>query len=216
MVDSFLADITRVALTAAQQHGFALGGGNALVLYGVVDRPTADVDLFTDRDGAIRESANAVLVALTAAGFTAAEVPESGDLDGFVFDLDDLIVEIDAARGDRVARLSLACQVRTHSPIMMEIGPVVHLDDLVAWKIAAIINRREVRDYVDTAALLGGHDAADLIAMARSVDSGLEEADVVMVGRVLDEIPDGAFARYGISSPGAIADLRARFAAWPR
>jgi hypothetical protein len=41
VVDPFLADITRVALTVAQQHGFALGGGNALVLHGVVDRRDA-------------------------------------------------------------------------------------------------------------------------------------------------------------------------------
>jgi hypothetical protein len=215
-VEEFLADITRVALTVAQQYGFALGGGNALVLHGVVDRPTADVDLFTDHDEAIRTAADAVLDALKASGLTAVEVVGDSDLDGVIYGLDDLMIEIDVARGDRVARLSLACQPRAYRPVTMAIGPVVHLDDLIAWKVAAIINRREVRDYVDTAAFLGDHDAAELITKARSVDPGLENEDVVMVGRVLDGMPDSAFARYGVASPSAIADLRARFAAWPR
>lgn len=117
-VDPFLADITRVALAAPERHGFALGGGNALVLHGVVDRPTADVDLFTGRDDTVREAADAVIEALTTAGFTAAE-----------------------ARQD---------------------------------------------------------------------------TDLVMVGRILDQMPDTAFARYGISDPAAVADVRARFATWPR
>ncbi len=212
MVDPFLADITRIALAVARRYGFALGGGNALVLYGLVDRPTADVDLFTDRDEAVRAVVGAVLAALSAAGLTAVEVRGDGDL---VAGLDDLVVDIDVVRGDHAARLSLACQARSRRPTAMAIGPVVHLDDLLAWKVAAIINRREVRDYVDTAAFLGEHAVAEVIAAARTVDPDLADEDVVMVGRVLDEMPDSAFARYGVA-PAAVADLRARFAAWPR
>ena len=39
--------VAAVALAAAGQHGFALGGGNALLAHGVISRPTQDVDLFT-------------------------------------------------------------------------------------------------------------------------------------------------------------------------
>jgi hypothetical protein len=213
-VDPFLADISRVALDVAHQHGFALGGGNALVLHGVVDRPTADVDLFTDRDGTVRAAADAVIDALVAAGFTADELPSDSDLAGVIDGLDDFMIEIDVARGAHTARLSLAGQPRARSPITMAVGPVMHLDDLIAWKVAAIINRREIRDYIDTAAFLAGHPADELIAMARRVDPGLEDDDILMVGRVLDRIPDRAFARYGVTGD-AVADLRARFAVWP-
>lgn len=37
--------VAAVALAAAAEHGFALGGGNAL-LAPVISRPTQDVDLF--------------------------------------------------------------------------------------------------------------------------------------------------------------------------
>ena len=211
-VDPFLADITRVALAVAQRHGFALGGGNALVLHGVVDRPTADVDLFTDRDDAVRIAARLVLDALTSAGLDAAEVVGDDPLDG----LRDLLVEIEVTSGARTARVSLAGQPRVHAPVVMDVGPVIHLDDLVAAKAAAIVNRREVRDYIDTAAFLADRTAEDVIALARRVDPGLEEEDVVMVGRHLDRMPDHAFARYGLTSPSAIAELRSRFVGWPR
>ncbi|MDG4770948.1 nucleotidyl transferase AbiEii/AbiGii toxin family protein [Solwaraspora sp. WMMD792] len=45
--------MARLALGVAQRHGFALAGGHALIAYGVVDRPTEDVDLFTDQSGSI-------------------------------------------------------------------------------------------------------------------------------------------------------------------
>lgn len=214
-VDPFLADIARVALDAAQRHGFALGGGNALILHGVVDRPTADVDLFTDRDEAVREAADRVREALNAAGMPTIEVKHDGRLGDLIYGLDDLMIELDISRGERVARLSLSCLPRAHSPVVMELGPVMHVEDLIAWKVAAIINRREVRDYVDVAAFLEQFDRDQLIAMARRVDPGLEDEDVVMVGRILDRMPDTALAEYGVTVAGATL-LRRRFDDWPR
>jgi hypothetical protein len=32
--------VAAVALAAAREHGFALGGGNALLAHGVISRPT--------------------------------------------------------------------------------------------------------------------------------------------------------------------------------
>jgi len=35
--------VAAIALRAAARYGFALGGGNALIAHGVIDRPTQDV-----------------------------------------------------------------------------------------------------------------------------------------------------------------------------
>src|SRR6266536_1613302 len=43
--------VAAIALRAAARHGFALGGGNALIAYyGVISRATQDVDLVTNRE----------------------------------------------------------------------------------------------------------------------------------------------------------------------
>jgi len=52
--------VAAVALAAAAEHGFALGGGNALLAHGVISRPTADVDLFTDQEHGVQAAADAV------------------------------------------------------------------------------------------------------------------------------------------------------------
>ncbi len=68
-VDQLHRAIAQVALTAARRHGFALGGGNALIAHQIVDRPTEDVDLFTDQDGAVAAAASVVEKALREAGY---------------------------------------------------------------------------------------------------------------------------------------------------
>src|SRR6202045_3217711 len=64
-------EVAAIALRAASRHGFALGGGNALIAHGVIDRITQDVDLFTDEEHGVEAAAGAVEAALQAAGFEA-------------------------------------------------------------------------------------------------------------------------------------------------
>ena len=58
------AQVAAIALRAAARHGFALGGGNALMAHGVVNRFTADVDLFTDEESSVAAAAESVEKAL--------------------------------------------------------------------------------------------------------------------------------------------------------
>jgi hypothetical protein len=50
-LDPFHREVARVALSVAQRYGFVLGGGLAWVLCGLVQRPTEDIDLFSDTEG---------------------------------------------------------------------------------------------------------------------------------------------------------------------
>jgi hypothetical protein len=61
--------VAEVALAAAAGHGFALGGGNALLAHGIISRPTQDVDLFTDQEHGVEAAADVVEAALRGAGF---------------------------------------------------------------------------------------------------------------------------------------------------
>lgn len=117
--------------------------------------------------------------------------------------------------GDRTVRLSLCRLDRHHRPVIMDIGPVMHIDDLVATKVTALINRRQVRDYIDVAAALDRYSVDQLLGLARRQDPGIDPKDIVEAGRFLDRLDDVRFTYYGLS-PDQIAALRRRLASWPR
>jgi hypothetical protein len=209
--DDFYSRVARVALTVATKHGFVLGGGFAWLVTGLVRRPTEDVDLFTDTAGAVGAAAGEVAQALTAAGYRV--VREEGDelFDGMAEDLQEFLV----AGPDRALRLTLCRLDRRRTPVVMELGPVMHLDDLVATKVAALVNRREVRDYIDVAAALERYRLPEVLELAHAADPALDPEDIAAAGRYLDRLDDARFALYGLTGP-EIGALRDRLAGWPR
>lgn len=211
----FYREVARLALSAAGPHRFVLGGGVAWAAHGLVARPTEDVDLFADVEGAAAAAAGDVRAALEGAGFLVEEADPDSDLpglfDGFDRDMRDFVV----SQGGRQLRLSLARLDRHRSPVVMDLGPVMDVRDLMASKTAALVNRREVRDYIDVAAALDRHDVAELLELARQLDPGLDPEDVRDAGRYLDRLPDARFARYN-QTPADVTRIRARFTPWPR
>jgi hypothetical protein len=217
-VDPFHLRVARIALTVAQEHGFALGGGLALIAHGVLDRPTRDIDLFGDREGSVPAAADHVRAALEAAGIRVNVEESDSSLGEVIYGLDEFMIELTAYRDPQDQNgvpLSLGQLHRQHNPVTLDIGPVMHLDDLCAWKVSALIARAEPRDLIDTAIFLASNTPADLLALARQVDPGIEDEDITAVGRRVDMTPDWELANYGLS-PESIAELRHCFAKWPR
>jgi hypothetical protein len=68
---------------------------------------------------------------------------------------------------------------------------------------------------VDTAAALEHYSPAQLIGFARRLDPGLTGQDFADAGLRLDELNDRRFTAFGLS-PQETAELRQRFATWPR
>ncbi|MBW6439037.1 nucleotidyl transferase AbiEii/AbiGii toxin family protein [Actinoplanes hulinensis] len=202
-----------MALAVADRFGFALGGGLALILHGIVSRPTEDVDVFGEEHCSVAAATAAVAAALAEAGIGVDQVHTSSDV---VDGLDYLMTELVAYRPDGgMVRLSLGHLSRTREPVLLDIGRVMAVDDLIAWKVAALVNRAEVRDFVDVAAFLADHSPGTLLDLARTADPGLFDEDVAAAGRRLDETPDRAFAAYGVD-PEQVRQLRKRFTDWPR
>jgi Nucleotidyl transferase AbiEii toxin, Type IV TA system len=209
--DDLYRDVARVALAVATKHGFVLGGGVAWLVNGLVHRPTEDVDLFTDTAGAVEAAAGEVAAALTAAGYRV--VREEGDelFEGMSADIQEFLV----AAPDRALRLTLCRLDRQRAPVVMDLGPVMHLDDLIATKVAALVNRREVRDYIDVAAALERYPLDRIMALAHAADPALDADDIADAGRYLDRLDDARFTLYGLDRR-QIARLRERLAEWPR
>jgi Nucleotidyl transferase AbiEii toxin, Type IV TA system len=208
--------VATIALRTAARHGFALAGGNALIAHGVIDRPTHDVDLFSDQETGVAAAADAVEGALREAGFLAERLNSIGELDDIFEGAGEGIAEwlITAPSGQQTM-LQMAYFDRTRGPVTMDVGPVLDLDDLAGWKLVALLNRAEPRDYVDTAAALEHYTIGQLISFAKRLDPGLEDRDFADAGRRLDRMPDRVFAVYKLGQQD-IVRLRKRFAGWPR
>jgi predicted nucleotidyltransferase component of viral defense system len=122
------------------------------------------------------------------------------------------IQEFTVADGARALRLTLCRLDRHRAPVVMDVGPVMHLDDLVATKVAALVNRREVRDYIDVAAALSRYSLDRVLELAHAADPALDPDDVADAGRYLDRLDDSRFAVYGVDA----AQVRERLVHWPR
>ena len=215
-IDELQRDVATIALRVASGHGFALAGGNALIAHGLVDRPTEDVDLFSNEEGGVEAAADAVEAALRAAGFDAERQDKTGGLSDIFDQMGEGLAEwLITAPGGKQTMLQMAYFDRLRGAVTMDVGPVLDLEDLAGWKIVALVSRVEPRDYVDTAAALHRYTVGQLIRLARQLDPGLEQRDFADAGRQLDRMPDGVFARYGLGADG-VARLRERFTAWPR
>lgn len=208
--------VASVALRAASEHGFALGGGNALIAHGVIDRITQDVDLFTDEEHGVEAAAGAVEAALRAAGFEVEREDLTGGLSDVFEGMGEGLAEWTVtAPGGQAMLLQLAYFDRVGEPVIMEFGPVLDLEDTIGGKVCALASRAVPRDYFDTAAALERYSVTELIDFAKRLDPGLTDQDFADAARRLDRVDDGWFASLGLSRQD-VAALRDKFAAWPR
>ncbi len=201
--------IVTVALRAAARHGFALGGAGALLAHGIISRPALDLNLLTDRKDAVRAAAGPVHEALRADGYTLQPDSQAGGLAGWTV----------TGHGGRHRELRLDRAARSRDPVPTEDGPVVDLEDAAGGKVYTLAWRGQVRDYADTAALLGRWTPAELAGFARRLDPALAPRHLAEIARRLDRLPDHAFGPYGLDIPGPnrrAAMVRERFATWPR
>ncbi|HEY3958621.1 MAG TPA: nucleotidyl transferase AbiEii/AbiGii toxin family protein [Streptosporangiaceae bacterium] len=208
--------VAAVVLRAAAVHGFALGGGNALMAHGVIDRYTQDVDIFTDEQSGVAAATAAVEAALRSAGFEVESKDMTGGLDDVFYGMGEGLAEwtITAPGGAQMA-LQMSYFDRGHAPVIMDFGPVLDLEDVVGGKVCALSSRAYERDYLDTAAALERYTVDELISFAQRLDPGLTAEDFADAGRRLDRLEDEAFARYGLT-PHDVTRLRERFTSWPR
>jgi hypothetical protein len=215
-VSGFHAEVAAIALRAAAPHGFALAGGNALIAHGISDRPTLDVDVFSDEEGGVEAAAGVVEAALRSAGLRAERRDDAADLADIFSGMGEGLAEwIVTSPGGEQMMLQMAYFDRTRSPVLMDVGPVLDLQDVVGGKVCALASREEPRDYVDTAAALDRYSISQMIGFARRLDPGLEDRDFRDAGRMLDRLEDEVFLRYGLT-PADVGRMRARLAAWPR
>lgn len=200
-------ELTRVALTALEGRGFALAGSGAIREHGIVDRPTHDVDLFTDD--------------LDPAAFDSAVDQLTGALREGGHDVDEVrrvprFAQLRVTTADsRSVDVDLAVDWRERDPVTLAIGPVLSIEDAVGSKVGALYSRTEARDYIDVDAMRasGRFTDEDLITAAAGRDPGFDRG---MFAHQLEQVQRVAldrFEEYGVSA-GETDALKERFISW--
>jgi len=201
--------LAEIGLRVAGRYGFALAGGYAVQAHGILSRPSEDVDLFTawDRREDFAAAVDAVVDGYRADGYVVEIVQK--------FETFARLAVTDSATPDRPYKVELAANWRSLPPVMMDIGPVLHIDDVVAGKMSALFTRAEPRDFldVDAAVSTGRYDHQQLLELAEQADAGFDRQIFADLLAMLQRYPDRRFASYN-ATPEHIAAMRERFAQW--
>lgn len=155
-----------------EAEGFALAGGAALILRGVVRRSTRDLDFFGLTTTAVDMLVPAVEDALRAAGLTVEHVQRSPGFARLLVERDGEVTEVDIAAD---ARLFPAQPGR--------LAPTLSGEELAVDKVLAIFGRAEARDFEDLMALEPRYGFDRLCELAADKDRGfLPEVLAEMLG----------------------------------
>ena len=149
------------------------------------------------------------------AGFQAERQDQAGGLSDMFPDIGEGLAEwiVTAAAGEQML-LQLAYFDRGRQPVVMDIGPVLDLEDAVGGKVCALASRVEPRDYADVAAALETLQPGPADRLCPAAGSGPDRRGFRLRRGALDQMDD-AFTPVGLSKHH-VARLRERFAAWPR
>ncbi|MEV0934267.1 hypothetical protein ACIBMX_10765 [Streptomyces phaeochromogenes] len=216
--------VARIVLSACGPNGYHLSGSLALHALGVAGaRAAHDIDVFTDQVQDAPAVRAAVTSALAAHGYRAEEVrnwavhplaqcDQNSDL--LVTHADYGAVTVQVAR--------MPSYFTSHTPTGSGM-PIAAVGDLLYAKLEAPEHRLAAKDFVDLAVLhrhLGQGDVDSYLNDYASAIAGLRQLPETQVREDLHvrlaqvaDIPDAAFAVYGLDPP-AVTLLRADLLTW--
>jgi hypothetical protein len=200
--------LAEIGLRAGGPFGFALAGGHAIAAHGIIDRPSEDVDLFADwqRRADFPTAVDAVIAAYEDEGF---DVVVDLRLETFAR------LHVSQAANPDQHRVELVANWRAQPPVEMQIGPVLHPDDVMAGKMDALYNRAAARDFIDIDAAIarGRYTPEQLCALASEADAGFDRQFFAQMLGMIGRFDDQDFIDYGLES-AQVAVMRERFQAW--
>jgi len=205
-LDRLQEHVARVALALPQARTLALAGGCAMIAHELVDRVTKDVDLFTEFDSQEALAVAAALrLALGKSGFEIRNAPRPPHENRFV------VCEPASGRSVEVEVSPDGGRLRPR--VTLDVGPVLHWDDLAADKTLALWARAEPRDFVDVIALRRRYGGARLLQLAAEKDRGFTVAYFVDALKAINRISPARWTAAGIS-PQCTAEITQAVTQW--
>lgn len=137
--------IIAAVMSSIEQDGFVIAAGSALVLSGVSERPTEDLDAFAATCDNVSAVAERLVVDLESDGYV---VRLHRSSESFA----QLTVMTGPWRRTEM-RVELGRDLQLFESVRSSVGPVLSLRELAANKVLAAFGRHEPRDLVDLAAI---------------------------------------------------------------
>ena len=159
MLTPLQAEVRRIIGELGRQHEFALGGGAALIAYGVIDRATRDLDFLGPVGAVVDGFVQQVERHLHALSFSTERLFEYPQLFRLKvnFEGEDLFIDI-------------GVDYRSFPVVDTDEGLLMHEGDLAGDKVLAFCRRQEPRDLHDLVALEARHGLNDLCRLAADKD----------------------------------------------
>ena len=198
-----------MVLLSAGTGRLNLAGGGALIVHGLVDRPTDDLDSFTTATG--EDFAGVVAAAESSFRLLGYEVaPDPNSMDNAEIRTW-LVRERKTSRFGRdpeIVKVQICRDTIWQDPVQTRVGPALTPMELAANKILTIQDRPRHRDFDDVARLAPRLGLGNMIALAEekqfiAVSRG-DLANAIRAIRILDD------ARFPV--PDRAQDLKAYFA----
>lgn len=201
--------LAEIGLSAISDFGFVLAGGYAISANGMGNRPSEDVDLFTNRPD---PNQFAIAVDLLRQTYLSHNLDVQDERIRPTFA--DLEVT-DPTTAER-SNVQLGLDFRAFPPATLDIGPVLDARDAVGGKMSALWSRGETRDYIDIAVVLdsGRFGREEVLAIADQLEATPLDRQMLAVRfREADRHNEARFARYGVDA-GERTQIIKQFAAW--
>lgn len=194
------AEVLRLFFSLPESEGFLLAGGAGLVVVGLSDRPTDDLDLFASL-ASIPAAADALETAATRNGWKVGRIHVSETFRRLTIEVAD----------GQATLVDLAWDAGPLTQVTVtKVGPTYSRRELAARKVLALFDRAELRDFIDVDRVSTTFGLDDLIATAARIDDGFDTTVLAQMMGALDRYDNEQIEDFGID-PGA---MRERFRRW--
>lgn len=138
MLTPLQRQIRQVVASLPDSEDLALAGGGALIVHGVVDRETRDLDFFSGSAEEVDRLLPSVEKALRDVSLVVERLRVA---EGFA--------QLSVTSGSDQTTVDLAWDPRLFPPTATPEGPVLAEEEVAAGKVLALFGRAEARDFVD-------------------------------------------------------------------
>ena len=203
MLSDIQQTVRQIVAQLPEAADFALAGGAALIVSGVVDRLTKDLDFFTPYPNPVEPLARAAETALESAGLEVTTIRSS-----------DTYAQMRISSGSDATNIDLASDYRMMDAKPTDAGFVLDVQELAADKVLALEARGVPRDYIDFAALHSRYSVEQMCQLAAQKDTGFDPTRLASrLSRFFDLNPtvfrldQGRYAEVQSAITTALADL---------